>query len=421
MGVLGFFKGKDPLQLEEQGDRYFDASAFGQAKLEYESALGKRRKDMPGDVRIPLLQEKILRCREALAREHKQRGNDLAEAGHFEDAREYYALALDLTEDADLVQELEDCRKNMESRQAEEYQNEPPNTDEPQDINGPAPAAVDQNIAESEEEFTTAVFNALPDDIRDAYLGYGPSFKNGFIALHKERFDIAVDELTRALEEHPEPEGFVRFELATAYLNLKHFEEARVLLEEFITHHPDDLPAYRMLCEAYWEMGGFDRAQTLLASLSDDQTGSPDYCLLCGETLFRSGENTRAESLYRDFLRDYGWNGDIAQALARSCEANGDLERAHELYGKIMESCGGCGARVDPLVKRKYADLSMATGRQNEKTLEIYLSLAEQDPANAAGYYHNVSRIYADLGHEKESQRFHLIALKYEGGSNPES
>ena len=92
MGVLGFFKGKDPLQLEEQGDRYFDASAFGQAKLEYESALGKRRKDMPGDVRIPLLQEKILRCREALAREHKQRGNDLAEAGHFDDPDQIWNL-----------------------------------------------------------------------------------------------------------------------------------------------------------------------------------------------------------------------------------------------------------------------------------------------------------------------------------------
>jgi len=51
----------------------------------------------------------------------------------------------------------------------------------------------------------------------------------------------------------------------------------------------------------------------------------------------------------------------------------------------------------------------------NEKVLEIYLSLAEQDPANAADCYRKVSQIYTALGHEKEAHRFKLIALKYEG------
>ena len=56
----------------------------------------------------------------------------------------------------------------------------------------------------------------------------------------------------------------------------------------------------------------------------------------------------------------------------------------------------------------------MAMGNRNEKILGIYLSLAEQDPENAALYYRNVSQIYAALGHEKEAYRFQAIARKYE-------
>jgi tetratricopeptide (TPR) repeat protein len=412
MGLLGLFKGKDPWQQEEQGDRYFDASAFGQAKLEYEAALEKRCKDMPDDIRIPCLQDKILRCREALAREHKQRADDLAADGYLEDARGYYALALDLTQDRELIRKLEDCRQTIDCRQAEKFHKEISDIDESE------PEIDAHAFPESDDEYTTALFNTLPDDVREAYLNYGPSFQNGYIALNQGQFEVAVNELSRALEENPATESFIRLELATAYLNLKRFEEARLLLEEFLSHHPDALPACRMLCEIYWEMGDFDRTQALLDSAPGDLRESLEYFLLCGETLFRAGKYPQAESFYRDFLRDYGWNEDIARALAGIYEASGDLNKAHELYGKIMEQCGGCNVHVDPLIKRKYADLSMATGIQNEKILEIYLSLAEQDPPNAAGYYHKVSLIYAALGHEKESQRFQLIALGYENDNH---
>ena len=186
-------------------------------------------------------------------------------------------------------------------------------------------------------------------------------------------------------------------------------------MEEFITHYPDELPAYQMLCEIYWETGRFDCAQTLLDSLTDEQRKTPDYCFLIGETLFRAGKHTQAESLHLDFLNVHGWSSDIAQALAGIYEAAGDFQKAYELYGKIIGLCSSCGTRVSPLVKLKYADLSMAVGNQNEKILEIYLSLAEQDPANAATYYKKVSQIYTALGHEKEARRFQLIAIGYEG------
>ena len=108
MGLFSIFKGKDPLQHEQQGDTHFDAGAFGQAKIEYETALDKRHKTSEDDADpIRRLQEKIRQSKETLARKHKHSGDDLGEAGYFEDAREYYTLALDLTQDPALASELQ--------------------------------------------------------------------------------------------------------------------------------------------------------------------------------------------------------------------------------------------------------------------------------------------------------------------------
>lgn len=409
MGLFDIFKGKDPEKHEEQGDMYFMSAAFGDAKLEYGAALEKRRKAMSNDIKIPLLEHKIHQCMEALAKEHKKQADDLLNAGHFDNALEYYKLALDLTQDKDLTEELETGLRSIESRQAEKYCG---------DIHIQVFDEPEQEAAsglESVDEYSDALYNSLPDNIREEYLSYGTKFNKGYIALNQGQFDIAVDELSRALEENPAPEGRIRLELATAYLNLKRIEEARTLLEEFVAHHPDELQAFRMLCEIYWESSRFESAQTLLDSLVEEQRDSPDYCLLLGETLFRAGKFSQVESLFTEFLRDYSWNSDIAQSLAATYEATGDLKKAHALYEEIIGLCSSCGTRIHPLVKLKYADLSMATGNQNEKILEIYLSIAEQDPANAATYYQKVSEIYAALGHEKESRRFQSIALGYQG------
>jgi len=409
MGLFDFFKGNDPDKHEEQGDMLFMRAAFGDARLEYAAALEKRRKAMPGDVMIPLLQHKIQQCMEALAKEHKKQGDDLLSAGHFADAREYYNLALGQTQNKGLTEELEAGLRKIELHQSERE------LDGIRVYDQPEQEITDGSEPESIDEYSAALYNSLPDDIREAYFGYGADFNKGYIALNQGQFETAVKELSRALEEHPEPEGRIRLELATAYLNLKRFEEARALLEDFIGHHPEELHACRLLCDIYWETGRHERAQALLEALADEHQGTPDHCLLLGETLFRAGKFPQAESLFLNFLSDYDWDSDIAQALAGTYEAAGDLKKAYELYVKIMGMCTGCGTRVNPLVKKKYADLSVAIGNMNEKVLEIYLSLAEQDPANAAECYRKVSQIYTALGHEKEAHRFKLIALKYEG------
>jgi hypothetical protein len=51
----------------------------------------------------------------------------------------------------------------------------------------------------------------------------------------------------------------------------------------------------------------------------------------------------------------------------------------------------------------------------NTDILDLYLSLAQEVPDNAAEYYEKVSRIYAAQGNHTEAARFRAIAQKLVG------
>ncbi|UCF83943.1 MAG: tetratricopeptide repeat protein, partial [Desulfobacteraceae bacterium] len=198
--------------------------------------------------------------------------------------------------------------------------------------------------------------------------------------------------------------------------NLDKFDEARQLLETFLHYHPDALPGYQILCEVFWEMGAFDQAEALLAQCPDELRNSLAHHLLRGETMFQAGNYSQAKFFYQDFMNEYGWNELIARALARTFETLGDLENARDMYAEIMDQCRSCHTRIDPFVKRRFADISFDLGEYSSAILEMYLSLAQEDPENTPFYYLRVSQIYSSLGNEEEARRFQLFAQQAQSG-----
>ena len=102
----------------------------------------------------------------------------------------------------------------------------------------------------------------------------------------------------------------------------------------------------------------------------------------------------------------------IARALANTHEALNELANARNLYREIMAQCRSCRARIDPVIKQRYADLCYDSGMLSSDILELYLALAQEFPAGAPEYYEKVSRIYAALGNEREAARFQAIVQK---------
>jgi hypothetical protein len=71
-----------------------------------------------------------------------------------------------------------------------------------------------------------------------------------------------------------------------------------------------------------------------------------------------------------------------------------------------------CREQIPTEVKREFADLSFAAGERLPTLLQLYLSLAEDDPDNAGRYYENVSQIYDSWDDEESALEFHTMSQK---------
>jgi tetratricopeptide (TPR) repeat protein len=223
MGLLNIFSSKNPENYEIKGDKFVETGAYGKAILEYEHALQRLEKTAPWDDGFRQnLQEKMQSCRESLALEHKKTAEDMLEAGYDEDARQYIQLALELTENSDIIGDLETHKREIESRALEGIQIEEPEVE----IADPEYDRDDEAVdGDSDDEYFTALVGTLPEDIQKAYLDYGDAFKKGYAALNLGDFESAATFLSQALEENSDPQNYIPLELATACLNLGKFED----------------------------------------------------------------------------------------------------------------------------------------------------------------------------------------------------
>jgi predicted Zn-dependent protease len=279
------------------------------------------------------------------------------------------------------------------------------------------PAATDENPPEehdtdSDKEYFEALCNSLEEDESEAYHTYPDTFKKGFVALNRGDFDTAVTLLAEAAGTYPFGANYITLELATAHLNRGENDTARTLLESFLQEYPDSLKAYYLLCDIHWETGALDEARRLLADCPSTLAESLSVKMLMGETLMRSNQFRPAADFFKELLAVHGWDPLVAQALAGAYEAQGRNEPARDLYGEIIGACTGCGTRVDPLVKQRYAETSFKVGDFSTKILELYLELVREDPANRGDYYHRISHIYTRQGNEHEARRFTAIAAQ---------
>ncbi len=413
MGFFKLFSGKTPEELEEQADALLDKRVFGSAKVEFEKALQKWNKKPGPDPGFRLrLEAKIRNCREALAAEHLNTAENLMEGAEYREAGELLHLALELTSNpglrADIEKMLADAERQASNPIDPETYDFHDNDDETDEKDAEA------DLSSSEDDYFVALCHALPDAEQNAYLNYGDAFRRGFIALNQGDFESAATLLAQAIEEDNATDSLIPLELATAYFNLGRTQQACSLMEQVLAIHPQSPRVYPIFCEILWERREFERVRQILDNCPQALLNSLLIHLLRGENFYQAGNYQEAESYFRDFLSSFGWDENIARALARTYEAQGMVTKARDIYGEIMATCQGCGRRPDPFIKRRFADTSFQTGERSTRILEIYLDLARDDPENRVSDYRKISQIYESRGNLKEARRFQAIAQKAE-------
>lgn len=410
MGLFDLFTGKMPEDIENTGDDYFSNGSFGQAKIEYEKALGRHTKNPARDINFgDRITKKITRTREALAKQHRETGENLIEADCLKDAEELLYLALELTAEDKLKSEIEELLQHISTKRTASESEHFSETDYQSDYDEPdeAPASFNE-----EDEYFTVLCNTLPLEEQEAYPQYGQNFIKGYVALNQGGFELAAECLTLALEEHSNAKNLIPLELATCYLHLEEYEKAENLLNTFLNDFPDSERAYQLLCEIMWVLKKFKQAEQLLQSCPEEISNSISITLLKGETLFQAEKYKEAEAFYLDTIASNGQHEMIMRALGSTYEALGETEKARDLYAGLVNGCTSCGHKADEHLRQCFADTSFASGIRTTQLLEIYLDLIQEDPDNQADYFEKVSVIYASLGNENEARRFHAFAEK---------
>jgi tetratricopeptide (TPR) repeat protein len=405
MGFFKLFGGKPPEEAEKKADALFEAGEFGLAKMEYENGLEKWKKDAQGSEALEeRIKKKLRKTREILARKRTQEGLEIMDSEYYEAAEESFRLALELTENPELIEELRGLLEEIGHRSGEK---EAVPVFDPSALKEEGPERA--RPEPTDDEYFAALCSSLPEQVRREFYQYGMSFRQGYLALNEGNFQLAAEKLLQAMEENPGG-SFIAIELATAYLNLERYQEARALTERYLRAHPDSPQGYHILCEVLWALQEFDKALELLDTCPNILAESLPVLLLRGETLLKAQRLEESERLYERELKSQGWHPDIALSLARIYEAQGKKEEARDMYGKLLAGFRACGSTGDTIVRQRFSDLSLELGEYSDKVLELYLSLVQEDPSRRADYYQKISRIYAAQGKDTEARRFEGLA-----------
>jgi len=412
MGFLKLFVGKSPQEAEKKADALFEAGKYGLAKMEYENALEKWRKAAQGSEALEeRLKEKLRKTREILAQKHKQDRLEIMDSEYHEAAAQSFRLALELTENPELIEELRGMLDEIGQPSADK-----------QAVPALDPGVLKEEGPERAEpgppdgEYFAALCSDLPGPVRREFYQYGMSFRQGYLALNEGNFELASEKLLQAMEENPEG-GFIAIELATAYLNLERYQETRTLAERFLRAHPDSPRGYQILCEVLWAVQEFDEALQRLDACPHILAESLPVLLLRGETLLKAQRLEEAERLYERELNSQGWQADIARSLAIAYEAQGKKAEARDMFGALLAERRACGSPGDTFARQRFSDLSLELGDYSSTVLELYLSLVHEDPSRRAEYYQKISRIYEAQGNDNEARRFESFARQTQRAS----
>ncbi|MFO7750731.1 MAG: hypothetical protein R6V54_11635 [Desulfobacteraceae bacterium] len=410
MGVLSFFSPPAPEALEKKGDAFFNTSAAGPAKVEYEKALARHHKKKAEDPDFPKrIQKKISEASEALALKHKEKGEELVSANCQKEAKELFSLAMELTRSSGMKQELQRLMET-DSDVSLLPAGSPGEEGGEAGVSETKPAGDDH--LHDENEVFAILCHAMPEEERNAYQGYGQEFVKGFVQLNNGAFAAAAENLTRALEINKAEKNFIPLELATCCMNMGEYARAKALAHEFLKEFPESLKGIRLLCDLLWQSEDHEAVDQLLLSCSSAISDTLFIHLLKGENLFRAGEFARAEAFYLDLIQARGREQALLDALAKTCDAAGKSEEALELYRELINTCFSCGVMPPMELKKDFAETSFRAGEHTAELLEIYFGLLEQDRENSALYFSRIASVHGTLGNREEAEKFRLLAEK---------
>lgn len=283
------------------------------------------------------------------------------------------------------------------------------------------------------QHLDTLFDNSTPRRIR--------AFEKGEIALKQGRYEGAIEEFKRALDEGDGDPAEIQRLLALAYLKLDRRDDALASLKEAIRLRPELTKAHYDLGGAYYEIGDFTNAA---GSFEEAIRINPDFfdaLIALGKTYQQSGLYVKAVDVLRKAtvirpdaidaktslgvaLIMAGQPEDAAQALQeairlspQSAFAHATLGQAYRLMGKFQEALGALQEALrispgDPLANN-YLGQTYQSMERYQEAVEAFKQAITLKP-NFAEVHFNLGVLYLELGSQSQARQEYLILKQLE-------
>ncbi|MBA2526367.1 MAG: tetratricopeptide repeat protein [Pyrinomonadaceae bacterium] len=270
----------------------------------------------------------------------------------------------------------------------------------------------------------------------DALLGMGldkskTAYENGETALTEGRYEDAIEELKKAVNQGEGDPGRSQHALGLAYLKLDRREEAIATFKEAIRLRPNFAEAHYDLGRAYYESGEF---ATAAAPLEEAIRLNPDFfdaLIVLGNTYQHSGLHTKSVDVLRkatllrpDASDAKGALGaafllagqpeeaalvlrEVVRLSPRSAFAHASLGQAYRLMGKFQDALNSLqeALRISPAdsVAHNYLGLTYLSLDRQQEALAAYRQaiLLKSDYAEA---HYNLALLQVALGDRNQAQ-----------------
>lgn len=178
-----------------------------------------------------------------------------------------------------------------------------------------------------------------------------------------------------ALSENGEiPAWVARLELARVLSYAKRYDEAVVEYRKLLAAKPDLLEARIEMANVLAWKGDLDAMERLLEGIPHQKL-DPDSKLLLAEAWVAKKEYQRAESLFRDYLRQRPENQRARLKLAEMLSWQKKYDAALKEYRTILKA-----HPEDLQVRRKYAFVLIWRGNFDEAAQELKKTLKDEKP-----------------------------------------
>jgi hypothetical protein len=395
MSLLGGLFKKRPLgELEREAEALFESGRFGEAKLAFDRLEGRAEKEDPALAQR--LQARARTCCDRIAEARMQEAQALARGGHVDLAREELRHALETAHDPGVQARVRSAQKALEQRDARAQAAEA------------APAEL------SEEERLTLISGSWEPLQAEELEGYGEPVMRALLDLEEGKADQALRAL-QALADGNAGASYLWLEIERAHAQLGDIATAEASLRTFITRiGPEEggtarLLTHRELSRLCHERGDHEGAIRELEGCAEALEDDPRPLLDLGNYLRVIARPREAIEVLEMCAAAFGENSvewPVTMELGLACAEAGETQRAIAALEEVVQTLVTRGQLdLPPQVAVALAKLHEQEGNL-ARAADLYGNLARGgDGAHHGTYLREAGRLLEALGLGEEAAR----------------